>query len=110
VFGTAVAGGVLLVGDINQDKSVNVKDVTAILGALTNMADYESTYHLSPTAAATVLDVNQDSQMNNSDLQWLLDYLKGGAGAGDLSIGTAGRVCNCGGRHEFSVSEAAIAR
>ena len=45
------------------------------------MANYESTYHLSPTAAATVLDVNQDSQMNNSDLQWLLDYLKTGHGS-----------------------------
>jgi hypothetical protein len=35
---------------------------------------------LSPAEAANVLDVNQDTVVNNFDLQWLLDHLKGGTG------------------------------
>jgi len=69
-----------VVGDINQDNAVNAKDVTVMLDALTNGAGFEPSYGLSPEQAANILDVNNDHQVNNSDLQWLLNYLKAGNG------------------------------
>jgi hypothetical protein len=55
-----------VVGDIDQDNKVDSKDIAAMLGALTDISLFESTYGLTPTAAASVLDVNQDNTVNGS--------------------------------------------
>ncbi len=80
LFGTATSVGTLPVGDVDGDGHVNAKDVKVMLGALTNLAGYETTYGFSPTTAANNLDVNHDSKVNNSDLQWLINHLKTGNG------------------------------
>ncbi len=45
-----------------------------------NTAGFEASQGISAADAGTMLDLNADGHVNNADLQWLLNYLKSGAG------------------------------
>ncbi len=82
------ATGALLYGDINQDGHVNAKDIAALEAALVNLPGYlngtvgRSTGGIWDNSQSIyVADINYDDQINNSDLQALLNLLKGGGGS-----------------------------
>ena len=62
---TVAAGEAPLVGDVNQDGSVNIADVTALIDYLLNDA----------SAAPVEADVNQDGIVNVADLADLIDLM-----------------------------------
>jgi hypothetical protein len=72
-----------LLGDYNNDGHVNAADISALELALTNLALYESTFGVSD---ADLQQFNQlpgesTTNLNNSDLQALENYLKSGGGS-----------------------------
>ncbi len=67
-------------GDVDGNSTIDTRDISAMLDALTNMTGFEASHGISAQTAATMLDLNGDSQITNADLQWLLNYLKAGAG------------------------------
>ena len=68
-------------GDVNFDGHVNAADIVAMMSALTNLPQYEATYHLTPQQAMAVLDIDQDNSITNADLQKLLTVLISGSGS-----------------------------
>jgi hypothetical protein len=80
VFGTSI----ILRGDINQDGVLDVKDIAALMTALTDLTDYQSGTALIPgtdnplrqvatswdsNQLLAVADVNKDNAVNNLDIQ-----------------------------------------
>lgn len=66
----------VIVGDVNNDGSVNIADVTALIDLLLNGTSYYN-------AAA---DMNQDGSVNIADVTALIDYLLNGGGKkGDVN-------------------------
>lgn len=66
----------ILLGDVNDDGTVNIADVTALIDLLLNGTSYYN-------AAA---DMNQDGSVNIADVTALIDYLLNGGGKkGDVN-------------------------
>jgi uncharacterized membrane protein len=73
----------ILAGDYNQDHHVNAADIAALELALTNLAAYKNQYGVTD---AELLQIDQipgegTDNLNNSDLQALVTYLKNGGGS-----------------------------
>ena len=115
-----LSSGILTLGDINQDGSVNVGDVSALMSALADLNGYEkgtATYSGTATPIRTtggvwnasqliyVADVNLDGVVDNRDIQSLINYIANGltGGGGSLTavpeptsfvlLGLGGVVC-----------------
>jgi hypothetical protein len=73
-----------LPGDFTQDGVVDIGDVSAMMGALVDLAGYQSSRGLSDLALVTFGDVDHDGQITNADLQAVLTELANG-GEGTLS-------------------------
>ena len=66
----------ILLGDVNDDESVNIADVTSLIDLLLNGSSFYN-------AAA---DMNQDGSVNIADVTALIDYLLNGGGKkGDVN-------------------------
>jgi hypothetical protein len=63
-------------GDFNGDGIVNAADLPAMLGAMTNLAQYQADRGLSDDAFKFIGDLNHDTFVTNSDIQNLLDLIK----------------------------------
>jgi fibronectin-binding autotransporter adhesin len=71
----------LLVGDVNQDTRVDVADVSALMGGLSDLSLYASQHpSLDAPTILDILDVNHDLQDTNTDLQGLIVLLANGGG------------------------------
>ena len=68
-------------GDFNNDGKLNAADLTLMLGALTNLSNYQSTYGLTNPDLLAIGDFNNDHVLNNADLQGMLSTLSSGAGS-----------------------------
>src|SRR5262249_49892154 len=77
----------LIPGDINHDLKVDVADITAIMGALSDISGYEAARGLSDLQLQQVADVNGDGSVDNRDLQVLLNFVAetDGTGAGSIT-------------------------
>jgi hypothetical protein len=75
------AVGTYLKGDFNLDGHVNAADVVVAMNALTNLAQYQQTNHLTNPQLMQIANINDDASINNADLQSLLNYLKAGHGS-----------------------------
>lgn len=72
-------------GDFDRSGSINVGDVSAMMGALNDLDAYGTTYVLNETQLREIGDVNGDANVNNTDLQSLIVYLANtGGGSGSL--------------------------
>ena len=75
-------------GDINQDGSINVADISALTKVLTDENSYQAAHSFTASDSAFILDVDGDGHITNADLQGLLNFLRsngGGAGSRDLT-------------------------
>jgi hypothetical protein len=70
-----------LLGDFNRDRTVNTADLTAMLGALTDLNAYKSQWSLSDADLLAIGDANHDNAITNADIQSLLNQLQSGNGA-----------------------------
>jgi hypothetical protein len=72
-----------LPGDYNNDGHVDAADIKALELALANLPLYESTYGVSDADLQQIdqLPGKSSTNLNNSDLQALLNYLKSGGGS-----------------------------
>ncbi len=68
-------------GDFNRDGHVNAADISAMIGALSDITSYESTTGLSAQQLQEIGDINGDAVFNNADLQALLNLLNSGGGS-----------------------------
>jgi hypothetical protein len=60
-------------GDINQDRSVNVADISELTTALSDLSVYQSMHQLTdPQKLKDIADVNHDDGVNNLDIQALI--------------------------------------
>lgn len=78
-------------GDANQDGVINMSDVTAFNLALSNKANYDSTYAI---AADVILDMNADGVFNSGDIAGFECEVSGIIGP---ASGIVGRFVNHGG-------------
>lgn len=70
------AGPHISLGDINQDGSVNVADVSALMSAMSDLNGYESMHHITdPQILKDVTDINNDGSVNNLDIQSLISLV-----------------------------------
>ena len=78
----------LVPGDFNRDGHVNNADIQAMMAALADLSDYESSQQLSDSQLMFIGDLNGDTHVNNADLQSLISRvanstLPGGGGFAD---------------------------
>jgi hypothetical protein len=66
----------LVAGDFNFDGVVNSADVSPMLGALTNLQQFQANRGLSDDAFKFIGDLNHDNVVTNSDIQNLLSLIK----------------------------------
>lgn len=78
-------GPELLPGDFNRDGQVTTADVSAMMIAMSDLADYQTENHLSDAQLDVIADINDDFQINNADLQALVSQLAN-SGGGSLSV------------------------
>ncbi len=72
-----------ILGDFNLNGAVTQDDLTAMLGALTDISSYQTLHGLSNGYLKDIGDFNHDNVVNNADVQGLLDLLAAnGAGSG----------------------------
>jgi Dockerin type I domain len=77
-------------GDFNRDGHVNDADIQAMMTALADLSDYESSQQLSDSQLTLIGDLNGDTHVNDADLQSLISRvanstLPGGGGFADNS-------------------------
>ncbi|HZZ29029.1 MAG TPA: SBBP repeat-containing protein [Pirellulales bacterium] len=65
-------------GDFNRDGVVDSSDIVAMLSALNNLPNYETSKDLSASDLISLGDFNGDNQVNNADLQGFLNFLLSG--------------------------------
>jgi hypothetical protein len=70
-----------LLGDLNLDGHVDAADISAMLAALADLPDYESSHNLTSAYLDSLGDVNHDGQVNNADVQALIKLLISGGGS-----------------------------
>jgi hypothetical protein len=75
-----------LLGDFDRNRVVNSQDLTAMLGALTNLPGYESTGGLTNADLLAIGDLNADGKVTNADLQGLISLLNGGGGTAAQAV------------------------
>ena len=71
-----------LQGDWNRDGQVTTADVSAMLGALTDLSSYKTTYSLSSAQLAAIADLDGDGAVTNRDIQGLLNLVANPSGSG----------------------------
>lgn len=71
----------LLKGDLNRDGHVNESDITAMEQALSNLSGYQTSHDLSSSDLIALADMDGSGTVTNSDLQSLIDMLRGGDGS-----------------------------
>ena len=59
-------------GDFNFDGVVNVADISAMMIALTDLSDFATNNHMSPSDLLALGDVNDDGVVDNRDIQALI--------------------------------------
>jgi hypothetical protein len=71
-------------GDINRDGKVTVADISALMTALSDLSGYRSTHSgmSDPIQFMEVADVNNDTQVNNTDIQALISLVANNASGG----------------------------
>jgi DNA-binding beta-propeller fold protein YncE len=73
-------------GDINQDGSIDVADISALASALSDLSAYQSMHQLTdPQELKDLVDINNDGSVNNLDVQSLINMI---ANNGANSIGS----------------------
>jgi phospholipase/lecithinase/hemolysin len=72
----------MLPGDVNRDGFINIADVSALEGALTDLSKYQSSNNLTSTQLTSIDNLNSDNLVTNTDLQGLIDLLANGGGTG----------------------------
>jgi len=75
-----------LLGDFDRNRVVNSQDLTAMLGALTNLPGYESTGGLTNADLLAIGDLNADGKVTNADMQGLISLLNGGGGTAAQAV------------------------
>src|SRR5262249_25875730 len=70
-------------GDFNRDGKFNAADVSAMVAALANPANYEISKGLEDSQYLLIGDLNNDGQVSNADLQKMIGLLKAGSGTAD---------------------------
>lgn len=87
LLGSGVQAAVPL-GDINGDHSVNVKDIQALMTALSNLNGYETTNNIvNNTVLDQIADINSDGSVDSRDIQALIAQVaNAGGGMGGLSV------------------------
>jgi hypothetical protein len=83
--GTISVQNTLYAGDINRDSRVDVADVSAMMGALTDLSKYKLTTGLDGSNLILVADLATDNLVNNADLQGLINLLANSGGTGSLA-------------------------
>ncbi len=94
LYDTGALGGTLSVlatyyaGDINRDSHVTVADVSALMTALSDLSNYQSSHSgmTDPQFFRDVADVNGDGQVNNADLQALISLVANGPDSGSGAL------------------------
>ena len=71
----------LIKGDVDRDGHVSSSDLQAMESALTGLAAYAATTHLSLAELLQIGDVNNSGSFNNADLQALVALLASGGGS-----------------------------
>ena len=62
----------VLTGDLNQDGVVDMKDVTLLMSALANLADFQTQLGLSDQQLKKIVDANGDGKINGADIQAMI--------------------------------------
>jgi hypothetical protein len=96
-----LADGIPTRGDVNQDNSINVADVQALSSALINLDAFPASHPmLSQSQISLMLNIDQESGVDNLDIQALLNLLANSAtGSGQLQAvpePAAGAIAICG--------------
>jgi hypothetical protein len=81
-----------LLGDFDRNGVVNAQDLSAMMGALTNLPSYESSGALSNADLLAIGDLNADGKVTNTDVQSLINLLKGGGGTGAQAVPEPGSI------------------
>jgi hypothetical protein len=63
-------------GDLNRDGSRDAADVVTMLGAVTNLTAYQTSYGVTNGDLPTIADSNGDHVVSNHDIQALINRLK----------------------------------
>ncbi len=71
----------LIKGDLDRDGHVTGADIQAMETALTGLAAFSTTSHLTLAELSQIGDVNSSGSFNNADLQALLAVLASGGGS-----------------------------
>ena len=71
-----------LPGDFNRDGQVTVADISKMMTALTNIDFYQSFLGMSNQQFMQIADVNDDSLVNNADIQALITLIANNAALG----------------------------
>jgi hypothetical protein len=74
-------GPKLLPGDFNRDGQVTTADISAMMSAMSDLADYQTANSLSEAQLDVIADINDDFQINNTDLQALLSQFATSGGS-----------------------------
>src|SRR6185295_12312202 len=82
----SLVGITALKGDFNLDGVVNSTDLSALLGALTNISGYESLHGITDPYFLQLGDLNGDGAVNNADIQPMLHFLIGGSFDASLAM------------------------
>ena len=74
-------------GDINQDHSVDVADVSSLASALSDLSGYQSTHQLTdPQKLKDLTDINNDGRVDNLDIQALINMTANNAASGTGAV------------------------
>ena len=86
VMNFALADGIPMRGDVNQDNSIDAADVQSLASAIVNLNAFQSSHPtLTPNQLSLILDVDQDSVIDNLDVQALLNVVANSStGGGQL--------------------------
>ena len=79
----------LLPGDVNLNRHVSTADISAMLAALIDVKEYQSSHGLTDAQLLAIADVNKSGTVNNADIQALLNLLRSGGGSGSGDSATA---------------------
>jgi hypothetical protein len=101
---------VVIRGDYDRDNQLTAGDISAALGALSNLNSYEAMKGLNDAGLSAVGDVDVSGAVDNRDLQSLLISLANAGGGGGLSVvpEPAAWVLALGALVSLSIIEAAI--
>ncbi len=82
----------LVRGDFNLNGHATEEDIPVMLSALTDLNSFQSMHFLSNSDLLAICDVNQDTFINNRDIQAMLDLIAGGGSGSGASESGSGSV------------------